>query len=200
MGEAKRRKKLDPNYGKPQPPTVDVINYSEGLLDQKCGIIAWDLWSDSGGIAFTKISFEELNESEIFETAKSVLNGVARHPENLKIGFNRQRVLGMGYQNIMPVRFKQQVLNLHGDNPNAHVVFDWYNREEIRTIVSNNRRAGKGRAVFFEIIDYLTYLNQSANLFPCQISGLKSGDTYFDLLWVVDANDPEQAPRQIIRI
>ncbi len=123
MGDSKRRKQLDPNYGKTLPLTTKLINYCNSAIAGESAFIILDFWVDAGGIAIANQDVENLTENQ--RTAYNLV----REPSFINLGIRRQHEQSLGYMSMMTRHFRQEILQIKTEQF-GHIVFNWISDRE----------------------------------------------------------------------
>lgn len=185
MGESKRRKQSDPNYGKTEPIKPELINYCNSAVAQEVAFIVLDFWTDAGGVAIAPIEIENL------ETNQRAAYQVATQQTFLNLGIRRQQEQSLGSMAIMDRHFRT-LIGMNDFNSNEYFIFNWLSSSEIDRSYRRSHQEGKGRAVVFEIVKQLISTCDPNYQFPCWFSGIpgKDPNTYGDLIFVCDQRHP----------
>jgi hypothetical protein len=188
MGDSKRRKQFDPNYGKStlQP---NLINFCNSAIAQETAFTILDFWADAGGVAIahTDIANLKFNEVAAYELARS--------QTYLNLGIRRQQEQSLGALTVMDRYFREQVLGLLDDTAPAQFIFNWLSQTEIHKTGQEAVKQGKGKAAVFGIVNYLIQNCDPRHHFPCWFSGIpinKDNGLFIDLIFVCDRRNPSQ--------
>lgn len=185
MGESKRRKQSDPNYGKTEPIKPELINYCNSAIAQESAFIILDYWSDAGGIAIAQADLDTLQVNQ------RAAREMARQQTLLKLGLRRQKEQSLGCLSVMDRHFRASI-GMNDFKSNDYFIFNWLSNSEIEKSYREFYRDGKGRAALMEIMSYLISNCDPNYQFPCWFSGvpLDNSKITSDLIFVVDSRNP----------
>ena len=185
MGESKRRRESDPNYGKTEPLKPELINYCNSAIAQEIAFILLGFWEDTGGVAIAPIDIDKLatNQRAAYE--------MARQPTFLDLGIRRQHEQSLGSIGIMDRHFRA-LIGMNDFKSNEYFIFNWFSSSEIERSYRQCNHEGKGKAVVFEIMKQLISTCDPNYQFPCWFSGIPGRDTntYSDLIFICDQRHP----------
>jgi hypothetical protein len=189
MGDSKRRKDSDPNYGKStlQP---DLINCCNSAIAQEGAIAVIDFWTNTGGVAIGSINLPKL--------AKNQLSAydLARQDSVIKLGLRRQQEQSRGALTIMDRYFRERELELEPEDGSHDFIFNWHSLAKIDGAGHEASTRGRGKAVVFGVVKHLIENCDPNNQFPCWFSGIPLTDNpnmFMDLIFVVDRRNPCQS-------
>jgi hypothetical protein len=186
MGDSKRRKQIDPNYGKTAPLKPQLINSCNSVLALETAFVVLDFWEDAGGVAIAAGDISNLADNQL------AAYNIASQPSFMNLGIRRQQEQALGAMSLMERTFRRRVLpSDSGDH--GHLVFNWLSDREIERAVREANNAKKGRAVVFQIMDFLIHNCDREYQFPCWFSGIPFISTpslFLDLIFICDKRRP----------
>jgi hypothetical protein len=185
VGESKRRRQSDPNYGKTEPLKPELINYCNSAIAQETAFIILDFWTDAGGIAIAPIDIDKL------ATNQRAAYQIATQPTFLDLGIRRQHEQSLGSIGIMDRHFRA-LIGINDFNSKEYFIFNWFSSSEIERSYRRCNHEGKGKAAVFEIMKQLIATCDPNYQFPCWFSGIpgKEPNTYSDLIFICDQRHP----------
>jgi len=162
MGEAKRRKKLDPNYGKSN--TVDFDTMFSNLLRGETLLLCSRIEDESehGGDTFFEVKISEIAEDDKQSNIKLAYE-IATQANIIKLGIRRQHEQGRGLLNFMDEKYRK-LTGLYTPSDGSGIVFNWYTIAEIK----NFQRGSALSAILLALAIGCNTTYQ----FPCLFSGV----------------------------
>lgn len=204
MGDSKRWKQFDPNYGKtlpllgygsrlgnpadPTPLTPKLINYCNSSIAQESAFIILDFWANSGGIALAQADTIDLDDN-LF-----LAYDIARQSSFINLGIRRQHEQSSGYMSLMTRHFRQEILQIKAEEF-GHIIFNWIDRIEVEKAYRECSQLGQGRSIVHKVMNYLILNCDRNHQFPCWFSGIPSPSNellFVDLIFVCDKRNPSQ--------
>jgi hypothetical protein len=182
MGDSKRRKLTDINYGKSKPLSPELLGGCQNLIAQKTMFVI----SDFLGTKNTVIQQEIIDDLQTDN--KQAIRDAIRQPSIIDRSL-RQQSEQIGCYHAVSGQFSNEIIG-DGNNKNADILFDWLTPtmvEHLRKSSVNKRTNGE---VVMQIIDYLITNCDPTYQFPVWYLGCPLSDKVIDLIFVVDKRNP----------
>jgi hypothetical protein len=195
MGDSKRRKEFDPNYGKTPQMQPQVINYCNSALAQESAFITVGLWFNIEKTPITPIDITHLN--------KELLHAynISRQKEIIDLGIHRQYEQSLGCLNLMQREFKEELSGIKRKE-GVDLIFTWLPSTDIEKEYKLHQQKETTKTRILEIVNYLTKNCDPTHQFPVWFSGIPCSwhdhNMHMDLIFVCDQNNPEKEPINII--
>jgi hypothetical protein len=186
MGEAKRRKQVDPDYGKSVSLNLELIDYCDSTIDRKSAIVISNYWDDSKKMSLDRVSLDNFPNNR-----QQIAYNLACQPNILDIGLQRQNEQSWGCLSIMLKEF-HIIMGRHNYRATSDLVFSWVSVLGLDEI--NNSKTNKNRLFVLKIIEYLALRCDLEYQFPVWFSGIQSKDNNFyeDIIFVGDRRNPSK--------
>jgi hypothetical protein len=188
VGESKRRKDSDPDYGRNKPIEPSLFNCCNSVLAQESAFLLLDFWSkDAGGVVVGAIDRSKFDSTQEFSFQ------VATQQAFLDLGVRRQCEQSLGCMGLMDRTFRKELGYADFDTKHSFI-FNWLSIKEIDKALEENSRQRKGRRIVFDIIKYLVEKCDPNHQFPCWFSGIRSEETEApaDLIFMCDRRRPSE--------
>ncbi|WP_373545315.1 hypothetical protein [Chamaesiphon sp.] len=183
MGDARRRKKLDPNFGKSIISSKQT-EHCRRIISGNGAFVVMDFWGDNGGVAYLEMRTHELENHPRFQ----LVYDLSRQAAIVDLGIRRQHEQSLGCLTMMDRHFRSNVLKIRDDNWEP-MIFNWLSDLEIAREHLELTRIGKGKAVVFGIVNYLINNCNPRYQFPCWVSGVPLDASFVDLIFIVDSRN-----------
>jgi len=193
MGEAKRRKQLDPNYGKSRPiaPNLSQEELIAGVLEGKkiLSFVGIQHEPDDGFDVCMPISVPVLLKPDN-KTNTRLAYEIATQSNSIKLGIRRQHEQGKGLMTLMDAEYRKSV-GMYNPIEGNGIIFNWHTITEIN---SEFKKCKPKPRVLGVMGLALAHKCDGRHQFPCLFYGVPVDESWntVDLLFVVNDNSPSE--------